>query len=67
MQKKFDNKYIYAGITGFCVLAALLICTFLFIHIDTVFEWFGRLNSALMPIYIAGQQSRAEYIRAAVS
>jgi len=52
MQKKFHNKYIYAGITGFCVLAALLICTFIFIHIDMVFEWFGSLNSALMPIYI---------------
>lgn len=52
MQKKYDNKYIYAGITGFCVLAALLICTFIFIHIDMVFEWFGSLNSALMPIYI---------------
>lgn len=52
MKKKFENKYIYAGITGFCVLAAVMICTFVFIHIDAVFQWIDRLNSALMPIYI---------------
>lgn len=52
MKKKFENKYIYAGITGFCVLAAVMICTFVFIHIDVVFTWINRLNSALMPVYI---------------
>lgn len=52
MKKKFENKYIYAGITGFCVLAAVMICTFVFIHIDVVFAWIGRLNSALTPVYI---------------
>lgn len=52
MKKKFENKYIYAGITGFCVLAAVMICTFVFIHIDAVFSWINRLNSALMPVYI---------------
>lgn len=52
MKRKLESKYIYAGITGFCVLAAVLICTFIFINMDTVFSWIGRLNSALMPIYI---------------
>lgn len=52
MKRKLESKYIYAGITGFCVLAAVLICTFIFINMDTVFYWIGRLNSALMPVYI---------------
>lgn len=52
MRKKFQNKYIYAGITGFCVLASVMICTFIFIHMDTVLGWVGKLNSALMPVYI---------------
>lgn len=52
MKKKLEGKYLYAGITAFCVLAAIVIFTFVFINIETVFWWFGRLNSALMPIYI---------------
>lgn len=52
MKKRFDNKYVYAGITAFSVLMAVLICTFLFLNIETVFKWIGRLNSALMPVYI---------------
>ena len=52
MKKRFENKYIFAGITAFCVLAAVLICTFLFINMDTVFGWFHKINSALMPVYI---------------
>lgn len=52
MKRKLESKYIYAGITGFCVLAAVLICTFIFINMDTVFRWISRLNSALMPVYI---------------
>ncbi len=52
MKKDFDKKYLYAGITAFCVLAAILICTFLFLNIDSVLAGIGRLNSALMPVYI---------------
>lgn len=52
MKKKFDNKYVYTGVTAFCVLAAILICTFIFINMDTVFRGIRRLNSALMPVYI---------------
>lgn len=52
MKKKFDSKYVYAGITAFCVLAAILIVTFVFIHMDTVFKGINRLNAALMPVYI---------------
>lgn len=52
MKKKLESKYLYAGITAFCVLAAILIFTFVFINISTVLGWLGRLNSALMPVYI---------------
>lgn len=52
MKKKFESKYVYAGITAFCVLAAILICTFIFINMETVWGWIGKINSALMPIYI---------------
>ncbi len=50
--KKLENKYVYAGITAFCVLMAVLICGFIFLNFDTVSAAFGKLNSALMPIYI---------------
>ena len=50
--KKLENKYFYAGITAFCVLMAVLICGFIFSNFDTVSAAFGKLNSALMPIYI---------------
>lgn len=52
MKKKLDNKYVYAGFTAFCVLVAVLVFTFLFINIETVFKGISRLNSALMPVYI---------------
>lgn len=52
MKKKFDNKYIYAGITAFCVLMAALICAFLFFNFESVMGVIGKINSALMPIYI---------------
>ena len=32
--KKLENKYIYAGITAFCVLMAVLICGFIFFNFD---------------------------------
>ena len=50
--KKLENKYIYAGITAFCVLMAVLICGFIFFNFDVVTAAFGKLNSALTPIYI---------------
>ena len=50
--KKLENKYIYAGITAFCVLMAVLICGFIFFNFDVVTSAFGKLNSALTPIYI---------------
>ncbi len=52
MKKKFENKYVYAGVTAFCVLVAVLIFGFLFFNIDTVYMGVQRLNSALMPVYI---------------
>lgn len=52
LKKRFDNKYVYAGITAFFVLMAVLVCTFLFLNIETVFQWIRRLNSALTPVYI---------------
>lgn len=52
MKKKFDNKYVYAGITAFCVLVAVLVFAFVFINIETVFMGLGKLNSALMPVWI---------------
>lgn len=52
MKKKFDNKYVYAGITAFCVLVAVLVFAFVFINIETVFMGLGKLNSALTPVWI---------------
>ncbi|MCM1246328.1 MAG: AI-2E family transporter [Roseburia sp.] len=52
MKRKFDNKYIYMGVTAFCVLVAVLIFGFVFFNIDTVWAGVQRLNSALMPVYI---------------
>lgn len=52
LNKRFDNKYVYAGLTAFCVLIAVLICAFLFFNMDGVLTIFGRINSALMPVYI---------------
>lgn len=52
MKKKFENKYVYAGLTAFCVLVAVLIFGFVFFNIDTVYKGIQRLNSALMPVYI---------------
>ena len=51
--KKLENKYIYAGITAFCVLMAVLICGFIFFNFDVVTAAFGKLNSALTPIISA--------------
>lgn len=52
LKKRFDSKYVYAGLTAFCVLMAVLICAFLFYNLDGVMGIIGRINSALMPIYI---------------
>ncbi|MGN1205790.1 MAG: AI-2E family transporter [Eubacterium sp.] len=50
--KKLDNKYVYAGITAFCVMVAVFLCGFVFINFDMVCGALGKLNSAMMPIYI---------------
>lgn len=52
MRKKFDNKYVYAGITAFCVLVAVLVFAFVFMNVETVMKGLGKLNSALMPVWI---------------
>ena len=50
--KKLQNKYVCAGITAFCVLIAVLICGCIFLNFDKVAQGFGKMNSALMPIYV---------------
>ena len=52
LKKRFDSKYVYAGLTAFCVLIAVLICAFLFYNLDGVLTVLGKINSALMPVYI---------------
>lgn len=52
MKRRWDKKYIYAGITAFGVIVASVFLVFLFINWSTVSAIVGTINKAMTPIYI---------------
>ena len=46
------NRYLYAGITGFAVLAAALVLYCMLDNLGTIGSWFSAINSALYPVYV---------------
>ncbi len=53
--KRFDpkyEKYLYAGVTGFCVIAAALVLKLIFDNLGTIGGVFLKVNGALEPVYI---------------
>ena len=49
MKERFENKYIYWGLTIFCVLATLVLLFFLIYRWDLVFDFFKTLLTVFMP------------------
>ena len=49
MKEKINNKYIYWGLTAFCVLAALVLLFFIIYRWDYVLDFFKALITIFMP------------------
>ena len=50
-EKKLE-KYWYAGVTGFCVIAAAVIVYTIFNNLSGLGSVLSAVNSALLPVYI---------------
>lgn len=50
MRYRWDKKYLYWGVTAFCVIAASLVLVALLFRIDLVLKVLGIITNALMPV-----------------
>ena len=48
------KKYVFWGVMAFVVLAAAIILTFLFVQKEDFSDVFGKLSSALAPVFVGG-------------
>lgn len=46
------KRYLYAGITGFAVLAAALVLYSMLDNLGTIGSWLSAINSALYPVFV---------------
>ena len=50
MKKDVTKKYVYIGITAFCVVAACILLFFILFKINTILSALGKVISYLMPV-----------------